>query len=107
MAEKAGTQTKLGPVTKIPLGQGLCFKIGNQEVAIFRSRSGQLRAIHNRCPHRQAPLCDGVIDDTQVICPYHGHKFNLQTGEGTDVKESVQVFPVKEENGEIILEIQP
>jgi nitrite reductase (NADH) small subunit len=98
-------QIKLGPVGKIPFGQGLCFKVEDREVAVFRTRSGQLSAIQNRCPHRQGPLCDGVIDETQVICPYHGHKFNLKTGEGSEEAERVTVYQVREENGELILEI--
>ena len=105
MAENSSMQVKLGPVSKIPLGQGLCFKVGNREVAVFRSRTGQLSAIYNRCPHRQGPLCDGVIDETQVICPYHGHKFNLKTGEGSEASEKVKTYPVHEENGEIFLKI--
>lgn len=94
---------KLGPVEKIPLGQGFCFVIGDKEIAVFRPRSGGLYAVSNRCPHRKAPLSDGVIDQCQVICPYHGHKFNIQTGIGSEAGEQVQVYDVSEKNGDIWL----
>lgn len=96
---------QLGPIDKIPLGQGRCFVVGQEEIAVFRPRSGGVFAVQNRCPHRQGPLSEGVCDATKVICPYHGHKFNLQTGQGSEAGEAVRVFPVREENGEIVVEI--
>lgn len=96
---------KLGSISKIPLGQGFCFMTGKKEIAVFRPRSGGLCAIENRCPHRQAPLAEGVIDARQVICPYHGHKFDLHTGAGSEAGEKVQVYEVSEEDGEIWLKI--
>lgn len=104
MAEKK--QVNLGPVDKIALGQGFCFVVEGQEIAVFRPRNGEMCAIANRCPHRQAPLADGIIDDTQVVCPYHGHKFNFKTGAGSEVKEQVAVYSVLEKDGQIILEME-
>lgn len=95
----------LGPVNKIPLGQGFCFVVGSEEIAVFRPRGGGLIAISNRCPHRNAPLCDGVIDQEHVICPYHGHKFHLVTGQGAEKGETVKSFAVCEEKGEIFLKL--
>lgn len=95
----------LGSIDKIPIGQGRCFVVNDKEVAIFRPRSGGLYAIDNRCPHRQGPLSEGVCDQNLVICPYHGHKFNLHTGVGSDGDEKIQVYRVKEEKEEIIIEV--
>ncbi len=109
MAEKRDTQEGsicLGPVEKIPLGQGLCFVVGRREIAIFRLRSGKLHALYNRCPHRQGSLAEGIADECQVICPYHGHKFDLKTGEGSEERECVQVYPVWEENGDIYFKLK-
>ncbi len=96
---------KLGSIEKVPLGQGFCFMAEKKEIAVFRPRSGELCAITNRCPHRQASLAEGVIDSRQVICPYHGHKFDLHTGAGSEAGEKVEVYQVSEETGEIWLEI--
>lgn len=96
---------KLGNIEKVPLGQGFCFVIDQIEVAVFRPRSGGLCAIANRCPHRQAPLAEGLIDQKNVVCPYHGHKFDLHTGEGSEVGEKVKVYEVREEEEEIRIKI--
>ena len=103
MGEKK--QVNLGSIEKIPLGQGFCFIVDNTEIAVFRPRAGELSATQNRCPHRQGPLCEGVVDASHVVCPYHGHKFDIRTGAGSEPGEQVKAYPVREEKGEIVLEI--
>ena len=93
----------LGSVEQIPLGQGYCFKIGAHEVAIFRGRDSQLFAVENSCPHRGGPLADGIIGESKVICPLHGHKFDLVTGQGSEAHECVKTFKVWEENKNIVI----
>lgn len=93
----------LGPARQIPVGQGLCFLIKQRQIAVFRTHSNKFYAIYNRCPHRQGPLAEGIADETEVICPYHGHKFNLKTGQGSEGKERVMTYEIKEENGELLM----
>lgn len=95
----------LGSIDKIPIGQGRCFVVNDKEIAVFRPRSGGLYAIDNRCPHRQGSLAEGVCDQNLVICPYHGHKFNLHTGVGSEGNEKIKVYQVQEEKEEILVEV--
>ncbi|HKY64613.1 MAG TPA: Rieske 2Fe-2S domain-containing protein [bacterium] len=97
---------EIGSLEKIPLGQGRCFVVGREEIAVFRTRSGGVFAIQNRCPHRQGPLCEGVIDDQRVVCPYHGHKFDIRTGAGSEAGESVKAFEVTESQGLLTIKIK-
>jgi nitrite reductase (NADH) small subunit len=99
-------QVYLGPMNKVPLGQGHCFIVEQKEIAVFRTRSGEIYAIQNRCPHRQGPLADGIIDNCQVICPYHAQKFDLKTGENSEGNEGVQTFSVWEDNGKLMIELE-
>ncbi len=94
----------LGPVDQIPVGQGRCFVVHGREIAVFRSRSGTIFAVENHCPHRGGPLSEGVIGDGKVVCPLHGHKFDFQTGQGSEAGECVAVFKIRQEQGQIILE---
>ena len=93
----------LGSIEKIALGQGRCYIVGDQEVAVFRQRDGKLFATQNRCPHKQGPLSEGVAGGGKVICPLHSHKFNLETGEGSEKGECVKTYVVREQAGEILL----
>ena len=98
------TVINLGSVADIPLGQGVCFIVKGEEIAVFRSRRGEIFALANKCPHRRGPLAEGIIGNGKVVCPLHGHKFDLKTGQGSEPHECVQTFKAWEENGQIMLE---
>ena len=95
--------SNLGSINKIPIGQGHCFVVCGEEIAIFRQRDGRLFAIQNRCPHKHGPLSEGIMGAGKVICPLHAHKFDLCSGEGGEKHECVKTFPVREQDGEILL----
>lgn len=95
----------LGSIGRIPLGQGRCYVVGAEEIAVFRQRDGRLFATQNRCPHRLGPLSEGVVGGGQVICPLHAHRFDLQDGTGTEPGERVKVYAVEERKGEIVLRL--
>lgn len=44
----------------------------------------QFRAVSNKCPHLGLPLANGKVEGETIACPFHGSKFNLQTGENLD-----------------------
>jgi nitrite reductase (NADH) small subunit len=70
MAEKVFAPiVNLGSVNAIPLGQGRCYVVGGENLAVFRQRDGRIFASHNRCPHAQGPLAEGVLGGGKVICP--------------------------------------
>ena len=105
MAETASAPktVTLGSLEKIPLGQGRCFIVGGEEIAVFRQRDGCLFASQNRCPHKQGPLAEGVIGAGKVICPLHAHKFDLCTGKGAEKAECLRLYAVREVDGQIQL----
>ncbi|HME99403.1 MAG TPA: Rieske 2Fe-2S domain-containing protein [Terriglobia bacterium] len=100
------TRINLGSATAIPLGQGRCYVVGGQEIAVFRQRDGRLFATENRCPHRRGPLSEGIVGDGRVICPMHAHQFNLQTGTGSEVHECLNVFEIEEADGNLMLNME-
>jgi len=105
-ASKAGV-ARLGRVDALPVGQGICFKAGGEEIAVFRGRDGRLFAVQNRCPHRQGPLSEGIFGDGQVICPLHSHKFDLASGKGPVAHECLKTFPVRDVEGELRVILDP
>lgn len=76
-----GVRYDLGPIDRIPPGEGQTFLVEGREIAVFRSRvTDELFATQARCPHRQGLLADGIVGDGKVICPLHSYKFDLATG---------------------------
>ena len=98
------SQVNLGPVERIALGHAHCFVVDQEEIAVYRSRDGKVYAIANQCPHRQGPLAEGIFGDGKVVCPLHGHKFDLTTGQGSEGGECVKTYQVREEQGQLIME---
>lgn len=94
---------KIGRLSDIPEGEGRIFRLNGGEIAIFRLESG-IVAIDNRCPHQNGPLADGIIAGDHVICPLHGHRFNLKTGESLGDDERIKTYPVFVEGDEIFIE---
>jgi nitrite reductase (NADH) small subunit len=96
---------RIGRVEEIGLGQGRCFKVGDVQIAVFRPRVGEWRAIGAVCPHRAGPLAQGVIGRDIVICPYHGFKFSLVDGRGLDNELSVASYRLEVRGSEIFVEL--
>lgn len=50
----------------------------NTSIAVFRGQDGRLAAVQNRCPHRQLKLSNGVVEECQLRCMYHGWSFDRE-----------------------------
>jgi nitrite reductase (NADH) small subunit len=95
------TDVVVGPVDEIPLGEARTFAVHGEQIAVFRLRDGSLRAIDAVCPHKGGPLADGLADDRVVVCPLHGHTFDLSTGSEAGDAFSVRSYPVSAVDGAI------
>jgi nitrite reductase (NADH) small subunit len=71
----------LGMISSVPPGEGRAFQVGSDQIAVFHTRGGQIFATQARCPHRGGPLADGLLGGNVLICPLHGRKFDLRTGD--------------------------
>ena len=70
----------LGPIDRIPPGEGQTFLVEDREIAVFRTREDEVYATQARCPHKAGLLADGMMGGGKVICPMHSYKFDLATG---------------------------
>ena len=67
--------------------------------------NGEIHAMENTCLHRGGPLGAGVIEGGKVICPWHGWAWDPKTGQAEAPGAKVAVYPVKIENGDVMIEI--
>jgi nitrite reductase (NADH) small subunit len=95
----------LGPIERIPWGEGRTFSVKDTLIAVFRLRDGNVFATQAACPHRGGPLADGLVGAGKVICPLHAYAFALATGQPIQNScEKLQTYPVSvDENGDIQL----
>jgi nitrite reductase (NADH) small subunit len=98
----------LGPVERIPIGEGRVFVVGDRELAVFRARDGRVFAAQASCPHRSGPLADGLLGGSTVVCPLHGFKFDLATGapKGNDCR-ALATYPASvNERGHVLVRVE-
>jgi nitrite reductase/ring-hydroxylating ferredoxin subunit len=51
-------------------------------VGVVLHRDGEtVLAVGEYCPHLGAPMSDGWVDRGRVVCPWHGSRFECQSGE--------------------------
>jgi len=72
--------TKAATVSDIPPGQAKEVAVNGKTLALFNV-NGAFYALDNECPHRNGPLAEGTVEGTEVVCPWHGARFDLSTGE--------------------------
>ena len=90
--------------SELPPGDARTFAVGDRMVAVFRLRSGELRAIDAVCPHSGGPLADGQFDAKKVICPLHNYFFSLADGSCLNGDYAVRTYLVREESGKIVVD---
>jgi multimeric flavodoxin WrbA/nitrite reductase/ring-hydroxylating ferredoxin subunit len=71
--------------------------------------NGTFGAVHNACNHAGGPLGEGALDGDYIVCPWHQWKFHRMSGLGEPGFEEDRVpsFPVKVENGRVMLQLKP
>lgn len=82
-SQTSTTHTLTAPVCRfedMPIGIGIAFDINQRSIAVFRTRTGAVHAVDNRCPHKGGPLADGIIAGSQIVCPLHAQRFSLLDG---------------------------
>ena len=80
--------------------------VENREIAIS-FKDGQFGAVANACNHVGGPLGDGRLDGEYIVCPWHNWKFHRCTGVGEPgfEEDRVPCYPVKVENGRVLVDL--
>ena len=86
---------------------GRRFIVNDIEVAVFKINN-EIFALSNVCPHQQTRLIyDGFIEDEFVVCPAHGWKFNLRSGNKDTGNNGLQIFPVRVIDDKVFVKVVP
>ncbi|EAR23250.1 nitrite reductase small subunit NirD [Nitrococcus mobilis] len=94
----------VGKPDDIPVLGARVVKTARGPIALFKTRTGEIFALLDRCPHKNGPLSEGMVHGTTVTCPLHGLNIHLDNGKAVAPdKGCVPRFPVKLEDGRIWL----
>jgi len=88
MAPKFIAVARTSEVTE---GHAVPCEVGDFQIALCRV-DGVIHAIENVCTHDDGILTGGEMEGHQIVCPRHGARFDVRTGQ---VLCMPAVFPVR------------
>lgn len=87
-----------------PLGSRIIKPTTGADIAVFRTSSDAVFALHDKCPHKGGPLSQGLVHGKRVTCPLHGWNIGLEDGHAIAPDAgSCGTFQVKVEDGQVYL----
>ncbi|MCS6850495.1 MAG: non-heme iron oxygenase ferredoxin subunit [Gemmataceae bacterium] len=98
--------TKVATVQEIPVGRGKAVQAKGKQLALFNV-GGTFYAIDDSCPHRGAPLSQGQVAGSEVVCPWHSARFDLKTGAflSPPARSGVACYPVQVVGDEVQVDV--
>ncbi|SHM06090.1 aromatic ring-hydroxylating oxygenase subunit alpha [Actinacidiphila paucisporea] len=93
---------------RVRAGKVLAAEFAGERIAVYRTASGAVHALEDRCAHRQVPLSMGVVEGETLRCCYHawayrgnGHISQIPyLPKGTSrPPRGVRAYPVREKYG--------
>lgn len=85
-------------------GQIRHVKVDKRDIAVARV-GDECFALSNVCRHAFAPLADGTLDGYEVMCPWHGWRYDVRTGHTDHPDADVQTYPVTVRDGLIYVTV--
>jgi nitrite reductase/ring-hydroxylating ferredoxin subunit len=98
--------TKVATVEEVAPGTGKQVTVNGRKLGVFNV-DGSFYAIEDTCTHRGAPLSEGECLGTEVVCPWHGARFDLTSGAhlSPPARQGVAVYKVQVVGNEVQVDV--
>ena len=98
--------TEIAKLSQIPVLGSRIIKTLDLDIAVFRGSDDTVYAIRDACPHKKAPLSQGIMHGHVVTCPLHNWKIDLTNGEAQSPDEGcANVYPVKQVGDTVYIQL--
>ncbi len=89
-------------VDDFPVGSRRTVDVDDVMIIVFNI-GGEYHAIEDVCTHDYSSMDDGTLEGDEIICPRHGARFNVRTGEALTAPayEGIATFPVRVNDGTV------
>src|SRR5215217_1986961 len=91
--------------TVLPAGACTSFELPDGDELSVYNVDGEFYATENFCPHKGAPLSEGMLCGHIIECGWHGWQFDVRSGECLTVPERIKTYTVRVEDGLVKVEI--
>jgi 3-phenylpropionate/trans-cinnamate dioxygenase ferredoxin subunit len=95
---------KVARTTDLAPGQKMLVEYEGAPVGLF-NLDGEYYAIGDVCTHDGGPLIEGELQGDVIVCPRHGARFDVRTGQVRSLPayRPVPKYQVRIENGDILI----
>lgn len=103
----AANWVRVAALADVAPGTVQSVDVGERQLAIYHLENGEVYCTDNICTHAFAMLSDGWLEGCIIECPLHAGQFDVRTGagQGAPIEEDIATFPVRVENGEILVQV--
>ena len=93
---------KVAEKSDIAPGKAIMATVRDEEIGIFFI-DGNYYAVEDKCPHREGPLHEGLVEGLTVTCPWHFAKFDLTCGKVVEepAPSAIKTYEVRVEGDDI------
>ncbi len=99
-------EINLAKVSDFQDGEMKAFTVGDHKIVISRI-AGKFYAVGEMCPHYGAPLEEGILSGSRIVCPWHHATYSAQTGklEEPPALDNLPVYELRIQDNDILVVI--
>src|SRR4051812_36344526 len=97
---------KVGPAKAFPENKPVGIEVQGHPICVVNV-GGRFYAVTDRCTHAESLLSPGDVEDSEIVCPLHGARFSLATGEALTLPavKPVSTHQVKVEGEDVFVKL--
>lgn len=97
---------KVATLDQVQQGTFHSVEYDGEAIALYNV-DGKIHATRDECSHDGGTLSGGTMDGKCVVCPRHGAKFDVTTGEAVTLPAvlGIDTFDVKIEGDDILIDL--
>ena len=99
-------EIRVATLDQVTLGQPYPVEVDGKPLMLVRIGE-EIHALSAECSHQNGPLSEGMVSGTRVVCPWHGWRFDVRTGQCLFPTRggAVPSYPVRVEGGEVWVDL--
>jgi 3-phenylpropionate/trans-cinnamate dioxygenase ferredoxin component len=100
---------QVGSAADVAKGSAISVEVGGVEIAVVHADDDVFYAVRDECSHASVPLSDGEVEGCMLECWLHGSRFDVRTGQPSDLPatQPVATYPVEIRDGDIYVSTEP
>lgn len=97
---------RVASIQEVPPGAGKVVQADGKTIALF-NLDGAFYALDNRCTHVGGPLSQGRVEGSIVVCPWHGSRFDITTGNvvGPPARRPVATYRITVQGSDVLVDL--